>query len=86
MIGADREMQRVTGPQAERVLIGESRCGAECAPEIGSRLKVSTLIVVNIVSASARCCGSISPDRSLIESAEENSVVTQSLIASSSGS
>jgi hypothetical protein len=29
MIGADREMQRVTGPHAERVLIGKPRSGAE---------------------------------------------------------
>ena len=29
MIRADREMQRVTGPQAERVLIGKPRGGTE---------------------------------------------------------
>jgi hypothetical protein len=37
-IGADREMQRVTGPQAERVLIGKPRGGADLPrPQLGRK-------------------------------------------------
>jgi hypothetical protein len=76
-------VQRVAGSQSDAVLVRKSRRRAELLR--GHRQHCEALSLANAASASARWLVAIWPVRNLIDSADENSVATQPLIARSSG-
>jgi hypothetical protein len=79
--GAEGEVQRIAGAQAQGMLVREPRRRRNCAPDTESMVRLSAARRWNVASTSARCATARSPVRILIDKADENSVTTQALMA-----